>query len=70
MNASYEDYMERLSHLKRQCQPHISEAASAGVDSICKKLYNLAKEDTRKLYELSAKIWKDNMVEGRSCVGC
>ncbi|XP_067935307.1 mRNA (2'-O-methyladenosine-N(6)-)-methyltransferase-like [Watersipora subatra] len=63
MNASYDDYMERLAHLKRQCQPHIKEAASAGTESICRKMYNLAKDDTRKLSEMSASIWKENGIE-------
>lgn len=64
MNASYEDYMERVSHLRRQCQPHIKEAASSGVEAICKKIYNLAKDDSKKLGLLSAKIWEENMIQG------
>lgn len=65
MNASYEDYVERLAHLRRQCQPHINDAARSGIESICKKIYNLAREDTRKLNQLSAKIWKENMIQGQ-----
>lgn len=64
LNASYDDYMIRLAHLKTQCQPHINEAAQDSVNGICRKMYNLAKEDASKLLQMSTKIWKDNLVPG------
>ena len=64
MNASYDDYLERLAHLRKQCQPYVDEAASCSIESICKKIYNIAKDDALKLSKLSAKIWKDNMITG------
>lgn len=64
MNASYEDYIERLSHLRRQCQPHINEASRSGIEGICKKVYNIAKEDCNKICSMCAKLWKENMIEG------
>lgn len=65
MNASYEDYIERLSHLKRHCQPHINEASRSNIEGICKKIYNKAKEETSKICAMCAKIWKENMIDGK-----
>ncbi|KAH3775981.1 mRNA (2'-O-methyladenosine-N(6)-)-methyltransferase-like [Dreissena polymorpha] len=50
-NAIYEDYLERLAHLKRQCQPHVTEAAKTSVEGICTKMYNLACDTAKKLKE-------------------
>lgn len=64
MNATYEDYLERLAHLRKQCQPHINEAASLSIESICKKVYNMSKEYANKLNRHSAQVWKENMISG------
>ncbi|XP_013792138.1 phosphorylated CTD-interacting factor 1-like, partial [Limulus polyphemus] len=37
LNASYDDYLERLAHLRQQCQPHLVEAAKSSVEGICTK---------------------------------
>ncbi|XP_045193105.1 mRNA (2'-O-methyladenosine-N(6)-)-methyltransferase-like [Mercenaria mercenaria] len=54
-NAVYEDYLERLAHLKRQCQPHVTEAAKTSVEGICTKMYNMACEMAKKI---SDKHWE------------
>jgi len=63
-NANYEDYLERLAHLKRQCQPHINEASKGSIEAICRKMYNLAKEDTIILSELCSRLWRENGIQG------
>ena len=42
VGANYDDFQERLQHLKTQCQPHITEAAKNSVEGICKKMYTLS----------------------------
>nr|KAG5712235.1 hypothetical protein BaRGS_014585 [Batillaria attramentaria] len=61
-NASYDDYLERLAHLKRQCQPHITEVAKESVEGICSKIYNLSCETARKLAEKNAEILQQNNI--------
>ncbi|ESO96929.1 hypothetical protein LOTGIDRAFT_115378 [Lottia gigantea] len=61
-NASYEDYLERLAHLKRQCQPHLTEAAKTSVEGICKKIYNQSYEIVKKLSERHWEILKENNI--------
>ncbi|KAK7114167.1 mRNA (2'-O-methyladenosine-N(6)-)-methyltransferase-like [Littorina saxatilis] len=57
--ASYDDYLERLAHLKRQCQPHLTEVAQSSVEGICLKWYHTCCEIARKVAELSATIMKE-----------
>lgn len=61
-NASYDDYLERLAHLKRQCQPHITEVAKVSVEGICSKIYNLSCESARKLAEKNAEILRESNI--------
>ena len=56
VGASYEDFQERLSHLKSQCQPHITEAAKSSVEGICKKMYNLSCDYAAKVKEKNQSI--------------
>ncbi|WAR12142.1 CAPAM-like protein [Mya arenaria] len=58
-NAVYEDYLERLGHLKRQCQPHVTEAAKTSVEGICIKMYNMACDTARKIHERHWEILKE-----------
>ncbi|KAL5022155.1 hypothetical protein ScPMuIL_001310 [Solemya velum] len=61
-NASYEDYLERLGHLKRQCQPHLTEAAKTSVEGICCKIYNISCEAVKKLYTKHWEILKEHNI--------
>jgi phosphorylated CTD-interacting factor 1 len=56
VGASYEDFQERLSHLKSQCQPHITEAAKTSVEGICRKMYNLSCDYATKVKEKNQQI--------------
>ena len=40
---------ERLAHLKRQCQPHLTEAVKSSVEGICTKIYNQSCESAKKI---------------------
>ncbi|KAK6174693.1 hypothetical protein SNE40_017923 [Patella caerulea] len=61
-NASYEDFLERLAHLKRQCQPHLTEAAKSSVEGICKKIYNQSCEAVKKILEKHWELLKENNI--------
>jgi len=59
VGASYEDFQERLSHLKTQCQPHITEAAKSSVEGICRKMYNLSCDYASKVNEKNQEVMKE-----------
>uniref|UniRef100_T1J547 WW domain-containing protein n=1 Tax=Strigamia maritima TaxID=126957 RepID=T1J547_STRMM len=50
-NATYDDYLERLAHLKHQCQPHLTEAAKSSVEGICLKIYHLSIDYAKKIHD-------------------
>ena len=49
---------ERLAHLKRQCQPHLTEAAKESVESICLRIYHMSCESVKKLHDKHWEILK------------
>ena len=55
---------ERLAHLKRQCQPHLTEAVKSSVEGICTKIYNQSCESVKKIAE---KHWGILKEYGISC---
>lgn len=63
VGASYEDFQERLSHLKSHCQPHITEAAKSSVEGICRKMYNLSCDYASKAIEKNQEILKDANID-------
>jgi len=63
VGASYEDFQERLSHLKQQCQPHITEAAKTSVEGICRKMYNLSCDYAIKVSEKNKEILKEANID-------
>ena len=54
---------ERLAHLKRQCQPHLTEAAKTSVEGICTKIYNLSCEHVKKIHERHWQILREANVQ-------
>jgi phosphorylated CTD-interacting factor 1 len=66
LNATFEDYEERLAHLKQQCQPHITEAAKVSVEAICSKIYHLSCDYAKKLHEKNQEIFKQENLKGLS----
>lgn len=62
IGSTFDDYMERLAHLKRQCQPHLTEAAKQSVEGICIKIYNLSVEHAKKIREKHLQILEENNI--------
>merc|ERR1719411_1791949 len=60
VGANYDDFQERLQHIKTNCQPHITEAAKSSVEGICKKIYNLSCDYAQKIQEKNAEIHKEH----------
>ncbi|KAH9507644.1 mRNA (2'-O-methyladenosine-N(6)-)-methyltransferase [Bulinus truncatus] len=64
-NSLLEDYLERLTHLKRQCQPYLSEAAGESVKSIVTKIYKISSESAQKIQAKTWELFKEqNITEG------
>ncbi|XP_029652931.1 mRNA (2'-O-methyladenosine-N(6)-)-methyltransferase [Octopus sinensis] len=59
-SSTFEDYLERLAHLKRQCQPHLTEAAKMSVEGICAKMYHMSCETVKKLHDKHWEILKEH----------
>ena len=66
VGASYEDFQERLSHLKTQCQPHITEAAKSSVEGICRKMYNLSVDYANKIADKNQEILREANINEHS----
>ncbi|XP_013083878.1 mRNA (2'-O-methyladenosine-N(6)-)-methyltransferase-like [Biomphalaria glabrata] len=65
-NCALEDYLERLTHLKRQCQPHLYEAAEESVKSIVNKIYKMSSESVQKIQAKTWELYKEqNIAEGQ-----
>nr|CAG4639841.1 EOG090X02BU [Daphnia pulex] len=60
VGATYDDFQERLAHLKRQCQPHLTEAAKSSVEGICIKMNNLSAEYAKKIRDKHNELLKEN----------
>lgn len=65
LNATFEDYEERLKHLRTQCQPHLTEAAKSSVEGICTKLYNLSCGYVKKISDAEKEILKKDEIPGK-----
>ncbi|XP_030768325.1 mRNA (2'-O-methyladenosine-N(6)-)-methyltransferase [Sitophilus oryzae] len=63
VGATYDDFQDRLAHLKQQCQPHLMETVKASVEGICLKIYNLSCEYAKKVREKSASVLKEHGME-------
>lgn len=59
-NLCANHFQDRLTHLKRQCQPHLTETVKDSVEGICLKIYNLSAEYAKKVKDKNNKIAKDN----------
>lgn len=60
VGASYEDFQDRLAHLKRQCEPHLVATVKGSVEQLCTKIYHLSAEHARKIRERNMQLLKDN----------
>nr|CAG4647720.1 EOG090X02BU [Moina brachiata] len=60
VGATYDDFQERLAHLKRQCQPHLTEAARSSVEGICVKMNHLSAEYAKKIRDKHNELLKEH----------
>ncbi|KAJ8679825.1 hypothetical protein QAD02_015612 [Eretmocerus hayati] len=60
VGATFDDFQDRLAHLKQQCQPHLTETVNSSVEGICLKIYHLSTEYAKKVKDKNALILKDN----------
>lgn len=60
VGATFDDFQDRLAHLKRQCQPHLTETVKASVEGICLKIYHLSTDYAKKVKDKNNQILKDN----------
>lgn len=65
LNATFEDYIERLEHLKKQCQPHIIDAARSSVEAICLKIYHVSVDYSKRIREQNLEIFKKDDLRGK-----
>lgn len=63
VGASYEDFQDRLCHLKRQCEPHLVEAVKSSVEALCTKMLHLSAEQARKLRERHSVLLKESGIQ-------
>ena len=52
----------RLSHLKRQCEPHLVECVRGSVETLCTKIYHLSADHVRKIRERHGVLLKGSGV--------
>ncbi|XP_039307476.1 mRNA (2'-O-methyladenosine-N(6)-)-methyltransferase isoform X3 [Solenopsis invicta] len=60
VGATFDDFQDRLAHLKRQCQPHLTATVKVSVEGICLKIYHLSTEYAKKVKDKNNQILKDN----------
>lgn len=60
VGASYEDFQDRLAHLRRQCEPHLTETVKGSVEALCAKIYHLSAEHARKIRERHIALLKEH----------
>ncbi|XP_067001786.2 mRNA (2'-O-methyladenosine-N(6)-)-methyltransferase [Anabrus simplex] len=60
VGATYDDFQDRLAHLKRQCQPHLTDTVKASVEGICLKIYHLSADYAKKVKEKNSELLKEN----------
>ncbi|EDV52561.1 phosphorylated CTD-interacting factor 1 [Drosophila erecta] len=60
VGASYEDFQDRLAHLKRQCEPHLVETVKSSVETLCVKIYHLSADHARKIRERHLQLLKEH----------
>uniref|UniRef100_A0A1A9V576 WW domain-containing protein n=1 Tax=Glossina austeni TaxID=7395 RepID=A0A1A9V576_GLOAU len=60
VGASYEDFQDRLAHLKRQCEPHLTETVKSSVEALCAKIYHMSAEHARKIRERHMQLLKEH----------
>ncbi|KAF6214651.1 hypothetical protein GE061_009394 [Apolygus lucorum] len=59
IGGSFDDFQDRLAHLKEQCQPHLTETCKESVEGICLKIYHLSTDYAKKVKDKHLEILKE-----------
>lgn len=65
VGATYDDFQERLNHLKTQCQPHLTETVKDSVEKICLKIQHLSTEHAKKIRDKNSDLLTANGIQGK-----
>lgn len=63
VGASYEDFQDRLTHLQRQCEPHIVETVRNSVEQLCTKIYHLSAQHAKAIRDRHSQILKESGIQ-------
>ncbi|XP_038111047.1 mRNA (2'-O-methyladenosine-N(6)-)-methyltransferase [Culex quinquefasciatus] len=63
VGASYEDFQDRLSHLRRQCEPHIVATVQNSVEQLCTKIYHLSAQHVKTTRDRHGQILKESGIQ-------
>lgn len=63
IGASYDDFQDRLAHLRRQCEPHIIETVRDSVEQLCLKIYNIAAGHAKTIRDRHSQILKESGIQ-------
>ncbi|XP_014260004.1 phosphorylated CTD-interacting factor 1 [Cimex lectularius] len=59
VGGSFDDFQDRLAHLREQCQPHLTETCKESIEGICLKIYHLASDYAKKVKEKHLDLLKE-----------
>lgn len=60
VGACYEDFQDRLEHLRNQCGPHLVITVKDSVEQLCTKIFHLSLEHTKRLRERHLQLLKEH----------
>uniref|UniRef100_T1GRR0 PCIF1 WW domain-containing protein n=1 Tax=Megaselia scalaris TaxID=36166 RepID=T1GRR0_MEGSC len=60
VGASYEDFQDRLAHLKKQCEPHLVKTVKGNVESLCVKLFHISADHCKRIRERHMLLLKEH----------
>uniref|UniRef100_A0A1Q3EZD0 Putative host cell transcription factor hcfc1 n=1 Tax=Culex tarsalis TaxID=7177 RepID=A0A1Q3EZD0_CULTA len=63
VGASYEDFQDRLTHLRRQCEPHIVATVQNSVEQLCTKIYHLSAQHVKTTRDRHSQILKESGIQ-------
>lgn len=63
VGASYEDFQDRLAHLKGQCEPHLVDTVKGSVETLCTKVYGLSCDFAKRIKERHSHLLKENGIQ-------
>nr|XP_026692110.1 phosphorylated CTD-interacting factor 1 [Ciona intestinalis] len=62
-NALIDDYLNRLAHLRRQCGAYLAEAAKSSVEDICRTMYHMSQESSKKILDKHVEVLQLHNIE-------